>query len=47
MFLGNLTFGNDSGAEDARGPTAATSGSFLDEGFRAGQLVRIGGVGAH
>ena len=39
MFLGNITFTNSGTLTRANG---SDLGSFLDEGFRAGQLIRIG-----
>src|SRR4029079_4586689 len=47
LFLGNLTFGTDgAGHLTLTRANGSDLGSFVDEGFEAGQLIRLGGMGA-
>ena len=46
IFTGSVIFENVAGLGTLTRGTGADLGSFVDEGFEAGQLLRIGGAGA-
>ncbi|HET9436020.1 MAG TPA: Calx-beta domain-containing protein [Candidatus Limnocylindrales bacterium] len=47
LFLGNLTFGTGAGGRlTLTRANGSETGSFIDEGFRVGQLIRISGPDA-
>src|SRR5439155_6704203 len=46
LFAGNLSLANASGHATLTRTNGSELGSFVEEGFEAGQLIRIGGAGA-